>query len=410
MSGVEVLIDGVPVPDVPDMARMRTQRHARLQVELEAQGLDGLLLLGTNAVAYATGADVPAADSGRACMLRPTAVVVRGAEHPHLFTPYQEEVAQDLPEAYCHGPLFLEADEGVPALAVVLEELFPAGSRLAVDELTHAMVRGISGISFSSASSVLGPARLVKTVDEISCIRAAQRINELAMSKVYPWLGPGVRQTELTARFLRAIFELGATANGIDPIWQVMPPTLAEGPWTTHGDVAFPTSSTDRILRSGDMMWVDSGINLHGYASDFGRTWLVDVEAAPTDRQRAQFERWRSVMTAVVGRLKPGATALELGEAAVAANGGTKPWIEHFYLAHGIGTESAEMPLIGTDLGEVFDQSLVLQPGMVLVLEPVIWDDGAGGYRSEEVFAVTDDGWMALSDHPYDPFAGEMTW
>ncbi|MHB1486220.1 MAG: M24 family metallopeptidase [Acidimicrobiales bacterium] len=405
-----MLIDGVPVPDAPDLTRMRRERHARLQAELEAQGLDGLLLLGTNAVAYATGAEVPAADSGRACILRPVAAVVRGAEHPHLFTPYPEGVAQDLPEAYRHDPVFPEADEGVPALAAVLEELFPGGSRLAVDELTHAMARGISGISFVSASSVLGPARLVKTVDEIACIRAAQRINELAMSEVYSRLCPGVRQTELTARFLRAIFELGATANGIDPIWQVMSPTLAEGPWTTHGHVAFPTPSTDRILRSGDMVWVDSGIDLHGYASDFGRTWLVDIEAAPTGRQQAQFERWRSVMTAVLKRLKPGATALELGQAAVAANEGTKPWLEHFYLAHGIGTESAEMPLIGTDLGEAFDHSLVLQPGMVLVLEPVIWDDGAGGYRSEEVFAVTDDGWMSLSDHPYDPFEGDMPW
>jgi hypothetical protein len=42
---------------------------------------------------------------------------------------------------------------------------------------------------------------------------------------------------------------------------------------------------------------------------------------------------------------------------------------------------------------------------MVLVLEPVIWDDGAAGYRSEEVFAITDDGWVGLSSHPYDPFA-----
>jgi hypothetical protein len=38
------------------------------------------------------------------------------------------------------------------------------------------------------------------------------------------------------------------------------------------------------------------------------------------------------------------------------------------------------------------------------VFEPVIWDEGAGGYRSEDIVAVTDDGWTALSDFPYDPF------
>jgi len=62
------------------------------------------------------------------------------------------------------------------------------------------------------------------------------------------------------------------------------------------------------------------------------------------------------------------------------------------------------MPLVGTDLGDAFDEAQVLTAGMVVVMEPVIWDEGAGGYRSEDVFAVTDDGWVQLSDFPYEPF------
>ena len=153
------------------------------------------------------------------------------------------------------------------------------------------------------------------------------------------------------------------------------------------------------------MIWVDSGISWHGYASDFGRTWIVGRDPKPDSRQRDQFARWQAVIAAVLERVKPGATALELCEAARAANGGTKPWIDHFYLAHGVGTDSAEMPLIGTDLGEEFHAGLVLQPGMVLVLEPVIWDEGAAGYRSEDIVAVTDDGWVPLSGSRYDPFS-----
>ena len=56
---------------------------------------------------------------------------------------------------------------------------------------------------------------------------------------------------------------------------------------------------------------------------------------------------------------------------------GRRPWLSYFYLAHGIGTDSAEMPLIGTDRGDAFDASIVLQPGMVLVFEPVVWEDDA---------------------------------
>jgi Xaa-Pro dipeptidase len=251
---------------------------------------------------------------------------------------------------------------------------------------------------------VLGTAKIIKTADEVSAIRAAQRLTELAMESARAALRPGLRQTDLSAIFLRRIFELGATANAIDPIWQVMAPTRAEGPWTIHGDLAFPTSTTDRILREGDVIWVDAGICHRGYASDYGRTWLTSAHPSPTDRQATQFQRWRTVVDAARDILKPGVSALELGRAAIAANDGVRPWLEHFYLAHGIGTDSAEMPLIGTDLGDAFDASLIMSPGMVLVFEPVIWDDGFAGYRSEDVVAVTDTGWVQLSGYRYDPF------
>ena len=115
-------------------------------------------------------------------------------------------------------------------------------------------------------------------------------------------------------------------------------------------------------------------------------------------------------MDAALHVLAPGVSAAALGRAAIEANDGVRPWIEHFYLAHGVGTDSAEMPLVGTDLGPEFDESQVMQPGMVLVLEPVIWDDGAGGYRAEDIVAVTDTGWEPLSGSTYDPLRpGAMT-
>jgi Xaa-Pro aminopeptidase len=78
--------------------------------------------------------------------------------------------------------------------------------------------------------------------------------------------------------------------------------------------------------------------------------------------------------------------------------------MEHFYLGHGLGIESAESPFIGTDLGDLYDERQVLAAGMVLVLEPLVWEDGAGGYRAEEVIAITEDGWIPLTDYPYDPY------
>ncbi|MGV7852829.1 M24 family metallopeptidase, partial [Mycobacterium kansasii] len=71
-------IGGVAIPGTPDLARMRRQRYARLQAEIAAGGLDGLVLLGSSAVTYATGAAMPAVAGDRAALFRALAVVVAG--------------------------------------------------------------------------------------------------------------------------------------------------------------------------------------------------------------------------------------------------------------------------------------------------------------------------------------------
>ena len=277
---------------------------------------------------------------------------------------------------------------------------------MAVDELTGAMRRA-QGRLFPSgapgdAAAIVGAAKSVKTPDEIACIRRAAQITDTAMVEVQRALAPGIRQIDLSAEFLRRAFELGAVASMLEPIWQVMPTSRADGVWTTHGDLALPLLTTERELRTGDVLWTDVSITYGGYCSDFGRTWLVGTK--PDARQQAQFRRWSDIMTAVLDVTRAGVTAADLGRAAIAANDGAKPWLPHFYLGHGIGVNAAEMPMIGTDLGEEFDENYVLAPGMVLVLEPVVWEDGTGGYRSEEVVVITEDGWIKLTDYPYSPY------
>src|SRR5262249_15212262 len=106
--------------------------------------------------------------------------------------------------------------------------------------------------------------------------------------------------------------------------------------------------------------------------------------------------RWREIVDRCLDVLKPGASAGDLARAAQAGES-RRPWLPHLYLAHGIGTNSAEMPLVGTDLGGEFDDGLVVAPGMVLVFEPVVWEDGDAGFRAEEIVAVTEDGHEYLS-------------
>jgi Xaa-Pro dipeptidase len=397
------------IPDLPDRTRMYRECGQRLRASMKEKGVDALVLLGNGNVVYATGASWPLLDAGLSHVERPIAVVLADDEHPHLFMPFREGSAFDseVPPDHVHGPLYLEFDEGVQSFAKVLAGLVRQGASVAVDELTGAMRRA-SALLFpagppSDAALVVGPAKLVKTIDQISCVRKACRITEQAVTEVQKSLAPGVRQIDLSAAFVRRAFELGATTNMIEAIWQVMPTTRNSGAvWTTTGDLALPLLPTEKALDKGDVLWTDVSITYEGYCSDFGRTWVVGEE--PTPRQHAQFAKWREILDAVLAVTKAGATCGDLARAAIAANGGKKPWLPHFYLGHGIGTNAAEMPMIGTDLGQEFDDNFVFPAGMLLVLEPVVWEDGTGGYRSEEIVIITEDGHQSITDYPYAPY------
>jgi Xaa-Pro dipeptidase len=376
---------------------------------MDEQGVEALILLGNSNVSYATGASWPLGDAGRANVERPVAVLSASDEHPHLFATFPSPLTADrvLPEDHLHGPLYLEFDEGAESFGRQLAEFVPAGAKVAIDELPGS-IRRVQDSYFgghvpASADEVVGAAKLIKNPDELGFLRTALRITEEAIAPVQASLKPGERQSELTAEFLRAVFELGADGNILDPIWQVMPPRLAEGPWTTHGDIACPLLTTERELNRGDVLWVDTGISYAGFASDFGRTWVVGAEPSP--RQQSQYRLWREILEAVLSVTRAGATGSDLTRAALAVSNGRRPWMEHFYLGHGLGIDSAEPPFIGTDLGDAYDSRQELQPGMVLVLEPLVWDEGASGYRSEEVVVITEDGWISLTDYPYAPYA-----
>ena len=395
------------IPDSPDLARMRADRRAKLNSALTGTDAAAVVLLGSTNARWSTGARVVAADHGRAAHTRNVVVTVNGDPVPHLFTHTPEGVPIDHPADHVHAGVDLEDDAGAATLVAFLGEHVGDG-RVLLDEWTMPLRRVWSSrlsrvVVDDAVVNLMGPLKLIKTGDELACIRAAQRLNERAMLDVYAALRPGLRQCDLSGLFLRRVFELGADQNTVDPIWEVMPESVSSGPSSVTGDVVFPTVTTDRVLAHGDVIWVDTGVTIAGYDSDFGRTWIVGAE--PTSAQRDQFQRWKDVIDAVLAVTEPGVTGADLTRAAVSAVGGDRrPWLPHLYLAHGIGVDSAEAPFIGTDLGAEFDETIVLAPGMVFVLEPVAWADGTGGYRSEEIVTVTADGYELLSDFHYEPY------
>jgi Xaa-Pro aminopeptidase len=390
-----------PLPDV-DLARMRRQRLERLQAQMRDHDVEAAVLLHGPNVTYATGFVPDAVDATHVNYQRAIAIVpAEGPVHLHAHG------AVGALDAITGPALWPELDDDMETLgAAVLDSIGDTtGRRIAIDSITGAMARAdvLAGADLVDASRLLGPARLCKTVDEVACIERSQILNEQAMAAAQRKCVPGVPRSAVAGEYLRALRELGGEHNEIDPIFQMMPRGRDEGARTSTGDVAFPTGIEDPVFAEGDIVWVDAGHGYEGYASDFGRTWIVGRD--PNDDEYDCFERWMTVMDASYAAIRPGATLGDVGRAATEANDGVVPWLPHFYLAHGVGLDSAEMPMIGSDLGQEFDDGYVLEPGMIVVLEPVIWDDGVASYRAEEIVVVTDDGYRILSAFPgYAPF------
>jgi Xaa-Pro aminopeptidase len=395
------------MPHELDLGRMRRERVAKLQTAMERQGIDALYLLTSGSVLYSTGAWMLAADNGRATYERTTALVVRGDNAPHVFTPYVEGAPPELPADHLHPPLWHESEAGVDELArTIVDTLGGTDARtLALDDYTapmwFALPKLLAPLELANANPLVTECRLHKTPDELECMRRSWQINEAATYAAEQALRPGIRLTDLTAVYFQRFFELGGTCNFLDPVWQSMPARITDGPWSTNGDVPFALVTADHLVTHGDVVWTDTVSGYEGYASDVGRTWVV---GRPSPTLHDLFRRWKEIVDAVTAAIRPGVTGAELTRIAVEANGGTKPWLDHYFLAHTLGLEGGEPQRIGSDAGPEYDEQFVLEPGMTVVLEPVTWLDGYAGYRCEELVFVTGDGHEQVSAYPNEPF------
>lgn len=376
-----------------DPAPLRFARLARLRAAMAEHGEEALVLTSAAAIRYATGACPPHGDSS-AETARPSAAVVTAATLHVLGLEVASVPAGVEVEMLPRAP-----ERAASAIAALLN----GARRVGVERMAFALAEALQRLvpePLQPAEPTVLAARAHKSAEEIDLLRQAQRLNEHAVAEVLPTIVPGVREVELTGRFLAAMARRGVSACHVEPIWCVVPRRSTDAPWTFPGGLPYRELPSARALVWRDQVMIDTGMLHHGYMSDFGCTWSCGGQ--PDARDRRLRTRWQEVIDAVLAECRPGATAAALVRAARAAFGEDRPapWPIPLYLAHGIGIGGVEPPFIGTDLGPAADEATVLAPGMVLVLEPYVWEEGAGGYRAEQMIAITDTGFERLSAPP----------
>jgi Xaa-Pro aminopeptidase len=233
----------------------------------------------------------------------------------------------------------------------------------------------LDGVELVPVDGSVEALRRRKDDDEIASIGTAQGCADVAFEEVIA--GGGLRDG-ITERELALELELAMRRAGADD--------MAFGTIAAFGENAAEPHHhpTDRPLRSGDVVKVDFGALAAGYHSDMTRTVAF---GDPDPRLCEIRDVVAAAQAAGIAAVRPGAIVADVDGAArsVIEDAGYGASFPHG-LGHGVGLEIHEAPFLGKDLEGM------LEPGMVVTIEPGVYIPGLGGVRIEDMVEVTADG------------------
>lgn len=225
-----------------------------------------------------------------------------------------------------------------------------------------------------SSDNVVEELRIIKDADEIRRMEASIAINHKLFAYIEGELVPGRTEEEIAWLVEKFFRENGAEEMAFSTIVGVGP------------NAALPHAIPGKTkIRDNELVLIDTGCRFESYNSDQTRTfWVGDT---PSARFKETMRLVREAQQAAIDIIRPGVTYLQAYEAAFAVfeKAGVEAQFTHG-LGHGIGLETHEPPSLGkAAAGE-------LKAGMVVTVEPGLYDPAWGGIRWEYEVLVTEDG------------------
>ena len=242
-----------------------------------------------------------------------------------------------------------------------------------------------SGASFVDAGPILRELRLIKSEGELAYLRKACQVMDQAIEGMRERLHIGM-MGNLAMQILR---EEVSKAGG-RPLWEL---------GSHFPDLFREDGGGDKPLVSGEYFTFDFGAMYGSYQGDYGRTWII---GEPSDEQVRDFDIAARVVTAAVEACAPGVRIADVVQASSDEIARSKARFfdtltQSGAIGHGIGLNMGEAPGISPLSKEI------LQPGMVIALEPFIISD-YGWINLEQMVAITEDSYELLSNSPLELF------
>ncbi len=236
-----------------------------------------------------------------------------------------------------------------------------------------------TGVDLVPRKGLVEKLRTAKDEGEIETMHRAVSITDSAFADILDLIKPGITEKEVARQLSHAITGRGGDGLAFGMI-------VASGPRGAlpHG------RATDRVIEHGDLVTIDVGASLDGYASDMTRTVAVGQAG---DQEREIYELVLSAQLAGVEAVAPGRTGAEVDGLVreIIANAGYGDNFGHG-LGHGVGLDIHEAPALAQHATDT-----VLEPGMVVTVEPGVYIPGWGGVRIEDMVLVTPDGGRILT-------------
>jgi Xaa-Pro aminopeptidase len=246
-----------------------------------------------------------------------------------------------------------------------------------------------SGVRVRNVSALVERARMVKDEEELGLIRAAVGLGATLFDRALEVLRPGIKEAEVAAEMEYAARRAGAEAMSF-------PTIIASGARSAlpHG------RATEQAVAAGGFVVCDFGVILAGYCSDQTRTVWVGSGSGPdaaasgpnAKEARHAYESVKEAQAAAIAAVRPGVRVGEVDAAArkVLRRAGLGRHFTHS-TGHGVGLEIHEAPRVAAG------QKEVLQPGMVITIEPGVYFPSKWGVRIEDMVAVGEDGCEVLT-------------
>lgn len=374
-------------------------RYSKARELMEKKGLDGLLVANLYNCDYFSGASSTSRTFDRPLVF----ILPRDGEPVLLMNVFMGDLGRKVSwikdiRTYEHVPIPFVISQPLEPIKEAIKDLHLTSGKIGAElnfpyfgsYLPVMLQKEFPRAKFVDASDILLRLRIVKTKKEIECVRKSCEITYTSYRKLYKVIREGMSERQIARMLIDIYADEGADFPGSGTI-------PASFLLMTSGGLSRPWSPTDKTIKKGDVVWIDSGTSYKGYWSDFSRVGTVGT---PTERQKKMWEKMKVITEKCVKAVVPGIKVSDIHKASIHAckDAGLDPTKVEGVLSpnranigHAIGLFNVEPPRIQLD-----NKSLV-EPGMTLTVEPSIAGLDGELFHMEENFVVTEVGTETLS-------------